>query len=638
MQVLPPLIPALVFAVLFFGVYAALGRRFLILVRLAPAGLHPVETLLLQITVGIGVIPVLPLALGLFGALSPASVRIGILVLVLLLVPDLWRVACDLRDLVCRLRARAFPGLVQVWAGLLAVLLATFLVHALFLGFADDDGYHLAAPWRWLREGTLSYLPSYTTTNSGMAFEMSYVVALVFDPVRGAKLLHYATGVTLLVAVMACARRLGSWAVGAAAVSMLLIGTPLVQMQYMFPKAYSDFPVSLSVMVAVLLWMAWRETRDQKLLWCMALCAGFTASFKFTALAALVAWALLIALELRVQGRKLVPGILDLFRFGLIAVLPTLPWFVRNWYLTGNPVYPMAASVFPTRDWSAEQGAVFSSYMKLYSWGVASGTAMPESTRKLLILAAIAGVLAGSAFIYWLVKDRRLRMLLGFSLAYVLICIVLTGLVFRYWMPGVICMLLVACAGAAQLLSSRLRSKSWGYMPAIALMLVAIGVQARHEMREGVMLRDLRVATGITTQEIETANDPAEQMWRYIRQNTPADARILAGAFYSTFGASSFGCFRAERYCVTTDSHLQTYIELTDWTAFLRSVQRAGIQYVVVADQQFSPDRQGFRYRAADNEYPFCVRLAQSAGTLVFQAGHFQLYRLGSLDAAASAP
>lgn len=637
MQNFPPLVPALLFAVLFFGLYAALGRRFLILTRLVPAGLYPVETLLLQITVGIGVMPVLPMVLGLFGALSPASVRTGTLLLALLLLPDLWRVAREVAGLLQRVHSRLSLSS-TAWSVLLALMLAIFLVHALFLGFTDDDGYHLAAPWRWLNEGTLSYLPSYTTTNSGLAFELSYLIALAFNTILGAKLLHYATGVVLLIAVLACGRRLGSWAIGAAAVSMLLIATPLVQMQYVFPMAYSDFPVCLSVIAAILLWMVWRDTRDQKLLWCIALCAGLTASFKFTALVVLAAWALLIALELRAQGRRFIPGVLDLVKFGLIAIVPTLPWFVRNWYLTGNPVFPMAASIFPTRDWSVEQGVVFSTYMKYYSWGVASGAGMGEPTRKLLLLLAIAGVILGSALVYWMLKDRRLRMLLCFSAVYVVICIVLTGLVFRYWLPGVICMMLVVCAAAARVLEYRFPRNSLKYVPAIALILVAHGVQARQELQKGILPRDFRVATGISSHEAETSNDPAEQTWRFIRENTASDARILVSAFYSTFGASSFGCFRAERYCVTTDSHLQNYIELTDWSSFVDSVKRAGIQYVLLSDQQFSPNRQGFSYRAGENEYPFCVRLAQSAGTKVFQAGHFQVYRLGNLDAAASVP
>ncbi len=640
MHSFPPLVVAPVYAVLYFWLCTALGRRFLSLTRLSPSGLRTIEVLLLELVAGLGTIQLLPVLLSLFSALSALAVRLGILALAVVLAADLWRVALDIaksgRQLYQRLRT--LPWSAVAWAGLLAALLAVFLVHTMFLGFTDDDGYHLAAPWRWLNEGTLSYLPSLTNTNSGMAFEMSYLVALAFDSVLGAKLLHYGTGVALLVAVMVCARRLGSWAIGAATVSMLLIATPLIKLQAIFPLAYTDLPVSLSVMVGILLWMMWRESRDPKLLWCMALCAGFTAAFKFTALAVLGAWVVLVALELYAQRRTLVQGFLDLVKFGLIAIAPSVPWFVRNWYLTGNPVYPIASSVFPTRDWSLEQSAVFSTYMKYYSWGVASGASMGEPTRKLLLLMAIAGVLIGSVIICWLVKDRRLRMLTCFSAVYILICIVLSGLIFRYWLPGIICMLLVVCTAASGMLRSRVTRPSLNYGPAMALILVAHAVQARHEMKQGTLLRDFRVAVGLSTQEREMEDDSAEQTWRFIQQNTAPDARILVSAFYSTFGASSFGCFRAQRYCVTTDSHLQTYIDLTEWPAFLRSVKQAGIQYVLMSDQQFAANRQGFSYRANDNEYPFSVRLVQRAGTKVFQAEHFQVYRLGDLDALASAP
>lgn len=634
MQNFPPLIQALTFAVLFFTLYAALGRRFLALTRLTPSGLRPVEGWLVETMVGMGAIQALPISLALFGALSPFSARIGILVLTLLLAPDLWQIARDFVGMIKRWRPHRLSWQIIVYTGLLAVFLAVLLMHALFLGFTDDDGYHLAAPWRWLREGTLSYLPSYTHTNSGLAFEMSYLIALAFNAVLGAKLLHFGAGVLLLVTTLTCAQRLGAPAAGAMAISLLMITTPLVQTPSLFTVAYVDLPACFSVMIAILLWIVWRETCEQKLLWCIALCAGFTASFKFTALAVLVAWSLLVAVELHAQGRRLVPSLIVLIKFGLIAAAPTLPWFARNWYLTGNPVYPMATFLFPSRDWTAEQGAIFSTYIKLFSWGVASGASMGEPTRKLLLLVSAIGVLAGSTLVYWAAKDRGLRLLVCFSAVYILLCIALTGLVFRYWLPGIVCMLLVICALVARILEQHFSRVL--YVPALALMVLALGVQSRQEIQKGTLPRDFRVAVGISSHENETRDDPAERMWRFVQKNTPADARVLVAAFYSTFGASSFGCFRAQRHCFTTDSHLQTYINLTDWPSFLRSIKQANVQYVLLSDQQFASNRQGFSYQAGENEYQFCMRLARDAGTKIFEAGHFQLYKIGGQGAAAS--
>lgn len=628
MQNFPPMIPALAFAAVFFVLCAGLGRRLLLLVRLAPSSLNPLEMLLLETAAGVGFIQVVPIALGSFGALTPQTVRVATMTLAVALLPDAWNVMRRMSDLLMRLATHLRSWPVLLWATLLGIFLAVLLVHALFLGFTDDDGYHLSAPMRWLWDGSLSYLPTYTHTNAGLAFEMSYLIALAFDAVLGAKLLHYGTGVLALVAVMACSRRLGSLAGGAAAVSALMISTPILQAPFLFTVAYADFPVCLSMMVGVLLWLAWRETHESKLLWCIALFAGFTASFKFTALAVLPAWALLVAFELRQQGRRPVPGLIDLLKFGTIAIIPTLPWFARNWILTGNPLYPMASSFIPSLDWSAEQGLVFSKYIKLYSWGVASGSGLGESTRKLLLVATALVVAAGSGVIYWLVKDLKLRLLLGFAAVYVLICIALTGLLFRYWLPGAICVLLVILVAAAHAFRHALSQPALQYAPGIVLMMVALGVQASHEVQRDTFLRDLRVATGISLHETETLDDPAEQMWRYIQRDTEKDARILVAAFYQTHGASSFGCFRAQRYCLTTDSHLQTYIDFTDWDAFLRSVKKAGVDYVLISDQQFTHNRQGFSYRAGQNELPFCRRLVQSSGTLMFQADHYQIYRL----------
>src|SRR6266567_2449205 len=91
----PPLVAALVYAVLHFWLCTALGRRFLALTGLAPAGLRRIETLLLELVAGFGTIQLLPILLSLFGALSPLSLRLGILALAAVLAVDLWRVAFD---------------------------------------------------------------------------------------------------------------------------------------------------------------------------------------------------------------------------------------------------------------------------------------------------------------------------------------------------------------------------------------------------------------------------------------------------------------------------------------------------------------------------------------------------------------
>jgi hypothetical protein len=77
-----------------------------------------------------------------------------------------------------------------------------------------------------------------------------------------------------------------------------------------------------------------------------------------------------------------------------------------------------------------------------------------------------------------------------------------------------------------------------------------------------------------------------------------------------------------------TDSHLQGFIRLDSWPAFLESIKDARITYVVISDMLFAAGRHGFTFTAGTNEYPFCRRLVDDYGTLLNQNEHLQVYRL----------
>ena len=378
-------------------------------------------------------------------------------------------------------------------------------------------------------------------------------------------------------------------------------------------------------MVGVLLWLVWRDTREPALLTGLALCAGLTGSFKFTALATCIAWALILLVELRMQQRSWRDTLTSLLRFGLIAAVPVLPWLFRNWTLTGNPVYPMFASVLPTRDWTVEHGQLFSRYVRYYSWGVASGSRLTEGMRKLLLVTAALLVLAFAAALWSRTRRPALRILLIFATVYTLSCIALTGLLFRYWLPGIACFSVVGFVTLEQWLP-KARQK---YGLAAFLSVLALAVQFKEERkRDSALLPELRLITGVSTPAREHAADPLWQMWARVTANTPPEARILVAAFYTTFGASSFGCYVLGRNCFTTDSHLQRYIRLDDWNEFLASVDRAKIEYLLVSDQRWTAGRHGFDFLAGRNEYPFCVRLAREYGEKVTSFEHLSLYRL----------
>jgi hypothetical protein len=125
------------------------------------------------------------------------------------------------------------------------------------------------------------------------------------------------------------------------------------------------------------------------------------------------------------------------------------------------------------------------------------------------------------------------------------------------------------------------------------------------------------------------------QMWQFVNENTPRDARLASAAFYTSISASSAGTFWIDRTCFTSDSHLQTFIQLDSWGSFLHSMSQAGIGYVLIFQGQFSPGRHGVSFAAERNEYPFFRRLVDFHGQKLAQFGHLQLYRVDTVSAGA---
>lgn len=629
----PSILAGPIFALAFFLVATSLGWRLMRWLRVPTAPLSPWEHGFLAATLGTGFLQLVPVALAVFRLMTPGNVRIACALLALGLSRDsIHVVRAAVRELKPLLRFRPSPAAL-VWLSLLGTLLGLFLLRALvFRAMGDDDGYHLSAPKRWLTSGTLQYLPTFTHTNASLGFEMLYVIALSIYDVIGTKLLHYGAGILTLFGLYLVGKRLGNPFAAILTVSLVLIETPVLNLPVLFTVAFADFGATLMAIASVLLWLIWSAEQNDRFIVLLALCAGLAGSFKFTSLALGLAWAPALIFVARKAGSSWFDSLARVVRFGLISALPVIPWLVRNTIVTGNPLYPMMSSIIPTRDWSAEHAAVFGRYIRYYSWGVASGPNLSEQSRKLILLGTVLAMIAVGAVCFWFLRRLEQRVILLFSVSFTVMSVALTGMLFRYWVPGLLAGILAVLVSATQ----RWSRATWRYWPASALLAVAllktkfIGVEPGRSLSN-----DLKLAAGLNTFAEQYPSDVAWNMWQAINERTPNRARLLAAAFYTTYGGSSFGGFWIDRPVYATDSHLQTYIRFDDWRSFLESAQRAGVDYELIFDSQANATRHGFSFKAVQNEYPFCRRLADSYGKLEAHFGTLGLYRVDVAQALA---
>jgi hypothetical protein len=628
----PPLLCGPPFCIALYWVATALGNRIVRLVRVPVDEFSPLERGLVCAAVGAGSLQYLPMALSAFGKLSAVPIRVAVALVSAILIPDLMLVARGVWRAIA-LRQTRLSKATALWSCSLFLLLAVLFLHSLVLGkTGDDDGYHLTAPRRWLEAGSLIYLPTYLPTNAPMGFEMLYLLSLACWNASGAKLLHFGAGILCLLGVFLCGKRVAGAQGGFCAISLMMIPNPLYDFPFQFGQAYIDLSVCWMTITTVFLYLAWRRRPDAKLLALAAVCAGFAASFKLPALTVGCTLAIVVQLTGIRQGLSWFRATSRAAGCAVLSLAPVLPWFYRDWRLTGNALFPLLSGVIPTRDWSREQGRLFSEFARYHTWATSLGFLGETQRRWLLLLAAVAmcAAFVGSAIA---LKRPELRDLLAFSFLPMLASLGVTGLYFRYWLPAIT----ILCLLAGCLLSNRPGRQQRAVWAGAAAMALSVGVWMTQIIKDpNGFLGNLRVVAGMSSVDEEYDDDPLWRIWRYINARTPKDARILLASFFTTFGPTTGGgAFWVDRPCYATDSHLQGFIRLDDWLSFLQSVRDAGIDFVVISDVESQAGRHGMVFPAAQNEYRFSRRLVDEYGSLLRQYDHAQLYRLQALPVAA---
>jgi hypothetical protein len=223
----------------------------------------------------------------------------------------------------------------------------------------DELEYHLGVLADYQRAGRIVFLPHNFYSNLPQLTEMLYLLATTMTSDVAAKLLHWLFGLLGALAVFGVARRLWSRAVGLTAAALFYC-TPFVQ--DLGQTGRIDLATAFFATLAFGALVIWSQEEDRNLIWLSALCAGAAVATKWTAIpVVLLPLAVLLAFRRKFQ---LLPV------FGLLAMAVVAPWLVKNWLLTGNPMYPLFHQWFPNPHWSASQAAVFSEkHYPTFGWG-----------------------------------------------------------------------------------------------------------------------------------------------------------------------------------------------------------------------------------------------------------------------------
>ena len=423
---------------------------------------------------GLGTIAFLIFLLGLPGLLYRSVVLLVLAVCVAASYSAFPHLFKRIRSSLSRLRARV----ILMGAG---VFLATIPLLALPLyppSAMDSTMYFLASAKIYVHAHQLVLTPYLRLPLLTQLNEMLFVLALLFSDDVTAQSIQMLMLAIVVVAVLAFSRRYFSeqtawWS------TALMLTSPMVLFAGVF--AYVDVSLLLFGTLAAYAFWNWLGAREGGWLLLTGVFCGFAASTKYPGLFFLFFFGL-VTLYIAIRERKYSLPL----QLGTATLALAGPWYLRNFFLTGNPVFPFLPRVFGYTFWSAEDVTKLVAVMRgigfgrgprallLLPWHLAFRQDVFYGAFKLTTIYFFAFPLVA----VFMVKDARLRKLTGFALAFTLFWF-FSDQELRYLLPAVPMITVATAASLDMLLRAvpfvRNWSRYWLVTAVVGVALVSSG-------------------------------------------------------------------------------------------------------------------------------------------------------------------
>jgi hypothetical protein len=315
------------------------------------------ERLLFTTATGLGIISFLLLTLSQFGWFAPGPVRV-----LLGLLAGLGLVLMG-RGLLTKTRihpprsGHASAGPSPAGEGMGKVMTFLFGTVALVCALApeieyDALWYHIGLPKIWMQHGALVDLPSEFVSLYPMTWELLFGAALALGGPVAPKLLHFSC-MLMCAALVQCACRRYFPGCSPWLATAFFISVPTVLWEA--STAYLDLALALHLGLALYGLLRFFDTADRRWFVLSALHLGLASATKHLALfGGVILTAGLAVFLWRRWGSPIRSGLVAA-GFGLLSLVPALPWYLRSFRATGNPVFPFSTGIFgaPEDRWDA---------------------------------------------------------------------------------------------------------------------------------------------------------------------------------------------------------------------------------------------------------------------------------------------
>lgn len=215
--------------------------------------------------------------------------------------------------------------------------------------YHDSMVYHLTIPRMYLDHQGMVALAHNLFFNMPHNIEMLYTLPMAYGGGTGVKLLTFEASLLIFLGFLIFCRHF-SIPQAAPVLALLYVASPTIQ--WHLTSAYIEILLACFLLYAHLLFLEWWRSRCFGVLLLSAVMGSWVMGCKYTA------WFFVLPLQLSMLYALFwywSRGDRRWRRMVLLMsawVLPLLPWLIKNWIVTGNPVYPAAYHLFGGAYWS----------------------------------------------------------------------------------------------------------------------------------------------------------------------------------------------------------------------------------------------------------------------------------------------
>jgi Dolichyl-phosphate-mannose-protein mannosyltransferase len=246
---------------------------------------------------------------------------------------------------------------------LLCTIIMVFFCMEIILNFTppisrDALIHHLAVLKLWIKHGGFYEIPWAEYSYYPMYINLIYLVCLYLKNDIAPKFIHMGFGLATgwLIYFYLKQNFDRRWALLGMAI---FITTPIVV--WLSTSAYIDLGMTFFTTGSVLAFIKWRDSEYSQFKWFLmsSFCMGIAIGSKYNALIALFIVNMLLVLSFARDTRRQIKALQYGMLFFILTAFVASPWYLKNYFQTGNPFYPLFDSLFTSLHQHPVQDVVY---------------------------------------------------------------------------------------------------------------------------------------------------------------------------------------------------------------------------------------------------------------------------------------